>query len=77
MDVDVTKGKNVDGDNSDSNNDKEKSKAAKLYQNTIDQLFTNPNQTEVDELLKDWDDDLHNKDYSDIDINNIIGCQFL
>jgi hypothetical protein len=79
----VTEGENVDEEDEDEENedkeasgsgsDNEQSKAAKLYRNTMDELFANPDQKDVDELLKNSDDDSNDEDYAGIDTDKIIG----
>jgi len=65
-DTNVTEVENENGEGSDSDRKEENSQAPKLYRHSIYELYANPNETEVEELLQHSDDDEEDKEYSGI-----------
>ncbi|KAF8414734.1 hypothetical protein BGX38DRAFT_1281704 [Terfezia claveryi] len=70
----------MDGDNSDDvetdnksiDNGEDHTQASRLYRQTLDEIFANPNLREVDKVLEDSNDDEEDEDYTGIMSNQIV-----
>ncbi|KAF8419465.1 hypothetical protein EV426DRAFT_702690 [Tirmania nivea] len=70
----------TDGDNSDNiktnnkgiNNEEDHAQASKLYRETLDQIFANPDLEEVDRILESSNDNEDDEDYARITSDDIV-----
>ncbi|KAF8435585.1 hypothetical protein BGX38DRAFT_1274916 [Terfezia claveryi] len=79
LDLSSVPASTTDGDNSDdvetdnesTDNGEDHTQASRLYRQTLDEIFANPDSREVDKVLEDSNDDEEDEDYAEITSNQI------